>query len=98
MKVAKLTDVKNDLSRFVERVQQGESIRILVRGVPAADLVPIERAGSDEELSEAELRDLERRGIIQRGSGGWSRGLDRPGPRVKRKRAVEYLLQERRRR
>ena len=41
MKVANLADVKNDLSRFVAQVRRGGRVRILVRGVPAADLVPV---------------------------------------------------------
>ena len=41
MKQAKLSDVKDRLSRYVERARKGEPVRILVRGVPVADLVPI---------------------------------------------------------
>ena len=98
MKVANLTDAKNDLSRLVERARRGERIRILVRGVPAADLVPVEAgaAGGDDD-EEAELADLERRGVIRRGVGGMPASLARPGPRVKGGRAVAVLLDDRRR-
>ena len=96
MKTANLSDVKNDLSRFVEQVRRGGSVRILVHGVPAADLVPVslgQGAGDDE----VELMALERRGAIRRGKGGFPDELARPGPKVKGGRAVEALLDERRR-
>jgi prevent-host-death family protein len=97
MKMASLTDVKNDLSRYVEQVRRGGRVRILVRGVPVADLVP---AGSgaprDASQEDAELADLERRGIVRRGTGAFPRELDGPGPRVKGGDAVATLLDDRR--
>jgi prevent-host-death family protein len=96
MKVANLTDAKNDLSRLVERARRGERVRILVRGVPAADLVPVERDPADSGWEEAELAELERRGVIRRGPGGIPPALARPGPRVKGGGAVAVLLEERR--
>lgn len=77
MSVANLSDVKNDLSRYVQRVRRGERVRILVHGVAVADLVPVQ-AGDDDELSE-----LERQGVIRRGAGQPDASLWRePGPRV----------------
>ena len=99
MRVANLTDAKNDLSRLVERVRRGERVRILVRGVPAADLVPVGSgaAPADQGGEEAELAELERRGVIRRGSGRVPASLAGPGPRVKGGSAVAALLDERRR-
>jgi prevent-host-death family protein len=96
MKVAKLSDVKNELSHYVELVRRGEHVRILVRGVPVADLVPIAEAGPDMGFSEDETARLEREGIIRRGMAGWPRDLDAPGPRVRGKAAVDAVLRERR--
>ncbi|MBI2892789.1 MAG: type II toxin-antitoxin system prevent-host-death family antitoxin [Deltaproteobacteria bacterium] len=99
MKVANLTDVKNDLSRYVDQVRRGERVRILVRGLPVADIVPA-GTGSEElegDLEEAELTELERRGVLHRGPGGVPAELRRPGPRVKGGDAVRVLLDERRR-
>jgi prevent-host-death family protein len=87
MKTANLSDVKNDLSRFVDLVRRGERVRILVHGVPAADLVPVEAGG--------ELGELERQGIVRRGTGGWAKELDEPGPRVPGDSAVAALLKDR---
>ena len=42
MEQAKLSDVKDGLSRYVEKVRKGARVRILVRGVAVADLVPID--------------------------------------------------------
>ena len=87
MKSANLSDVKNDLSRFVDLVRRGERVRILVHGVPAADLVPVETGG--------ELSELERQGIVRRGIGGWPKELDLPGPRVPGDSGVAALLRDR---
>lgn len=94
MKTASLSKVKNELSKYVEQARRGEPVRILLRGVPVADLVPV--AVGDESADEARLHDLERRGVIRRGSGRWPRELDVPGPRVRGGSAVDALLAERR--
>ncbi len=38
MKVVNLSEAKNNLSRYVEQARRGERVRILVRGVPVAQL------------------------------------------------------------
>ena len=96
MKTASLTRVKNDLSRLVEQVRQGERVRILVRGVPAADLVPAGTGEASNGWMDGELEQLEREGIIVRAEGGFPSELGRPGPRVRRGSAVQVLLDERR--
>jgi len=104
MRIANLSDVKNDLSRYVAQVRRGGSVRILLRGVPVADLVPVERGG-EEGADDAELAELEKLGLARRGStldARAERDLDRPGPRVSPGRgtgsadAVKVLLAERR--
>jgi prevent-host-death family protein len=98
MKIANLAEVKNDLSRFVAEVRRGGRVRILVRGVPAADLVPVEMSTANE-LDGAELSELETLGLVRRGAGHEAeadmRELERPGPRVRGGRAVDALLAER---
>jgi prevent-host-death family protein len=96
MAAAKLSDVKNDLSRYVARVRRGERIRILVRGVPVAEIVPIDGLSeSNDDDDEARLRDLERRGIIRRGKGGLEAGIMKPGPRPRGRPTSEMVIQER---
>ncbi len=54
MEKANLSDVKDGLSAYVERVRKGHRVRILVRGVPVADLVPIDTS-VDDAVPEPEL-------------------------------------------
>jgi len=96
MRSAKLTDVKNHLSRYVERVRRGETVRILVRGVPAADLVPIVGAPGGETADSERLAALERRGWIRRGRGRVREALLEPGPAVEGAPLSALILDERR--
>ena len=96
MKVANLSDVKNELSRYVDLVRRGGQVRILVHGVPAADLVPVVEQAGDKGFSEHETAELERQGIVRRGEAGWPRLLDKPGPRVRGTAAIDAVLRERR--
>lgn len=99
MRTAKLSEVKDRLSHFVEQVGRGSRVRILVRGVPVADLVPIERGATEHEgWSRDELDELERAGLISRRVAADRKddaSLDRPGPKIRGGRAVATLLAER---
>jgi antitoxin (DNA-binding transcriptional repressor) of toxin-antitoxin stability system len=100
VKVANLAEVKNDLSRFVALVRRGGRVRILVRGVPAADLVPVQAAADSDAGDALELAELETMGLVRRAAASLTaadnRELDRPGPRVKGAGAAEALIAERR--
>lgn len=85
MKIANLARAKDDLSSFVAYVRRGGRVRILVSGIPAADLVPIAPATATEAGVEEELAALEREGILRRGTGGVPRELLRPGPKLRGK-------------
>ena len=90
MKEAKISEVKNQLSRYLALVKKGEVVRILDRDVPIAQLVPIAAAavGGDALLA------LERKGLIRRGSGKIPRELlsqDPPGEPVGSGGIVEEL-------
>lgn len=95
MNTAKLSDVKNDLSRYVARVRQGARVRITVRGVAVADLVPV---GADPLGAEdwPEMDELENGGMVTRGRRTGSDAiLDRAGPRVRGGDAVSAVLKDR---
>lgn len=99
MQIANLASVKNDLSRYVALVRRGGRVRILIRGVPVADLVPIEDAVGSGDADDAELAELARLGIVRPGvlpSAREQREIDKPGPRVRGGKAVETLIAERR--
>jgi prevent-host-death family protein len=98
MKVAKLSEVKNQLSKYVEAVRRGERVRIVVRGVPAADLVPVTEASAGPAAEESSLRELERRGWIRRGKGGLDPEILAGGPRTRGKPLSAIVIEERRRR
>ena len=67
MKTATISYTKNHLSAILEQVKRGETVTILDRTKPVARMVPIESSGDEDR--DRKLDDLERRGIIRRGSG-----------------------------
>lgn len=95
MKTASLSEVKNRLSTYVDQVRAGGRVRILVRGVPAADLVPVERQAT-KDGDEWALAELERRGVVRRGAGGLDAELLKAGPRLAGRPLSEDLVEERR--
>ena|SRR5450432_74388 len=94
MRIVKIADAKNNLSRHLRDVRRRGRVRILDRDTPVADLVPVEPLGAgDDALS---LADLERRGLIRRGVGGpLPRWVLQPGPADPKGRALAALLEER---
>ncbi|MBA2586789.1 MAG: type II toxin-antitoxin system prevent-host-death family antitoxin [Chthoniobacterales bacterium] len=93
MTTASITQAKNNLSKLIKRVRHGESILILDRNVPVARLEPLPPGGRDAD--EARLLDLERRGLLKRGTGKLPKDFwTRPLPKFK-KSVVQALLDER---
>jgi len=67
MKQAKISDLKNNLSRYLDLVRNGEVIQVLNRNTPVATIMgsPPGRSGEkDEEL----LARMERKGLVRRGN------------------------------
>jgi len=62
VKIVKISDAKNNLSRHLEYVKRGGRIRIVDRSVPVAELVPIgpEMRDDDEALADALRRGVAR--------------------------------------
>ena len=97
MKVAKLSQVKDELSRYVDYVRRGGRVRVLVRGLPAADLVPVSAASpGGSESWDAELAELERQGIVRRGSGPVPREIFKRGPRLRGASLSQTIAEDRR--
>ncbi len=88
-----LSEAKANLSRYVDRVRHGESVRIQVRGVPVAELVPVDDSARGDA---GELQELERAGLVRRGRGAFPDAILKPGPAVRGKGAMAALLDERR--
>jgi prevent-host-death family protein len=93
MKTATITEVKNGLSAFIDRVRQGETIVILDRGTPVARLEPVKSLSDPS----GRLRRLERAGVVEVASGAPPlKMLRTPGPKLAgRASAVRALLEER---
>lgn len=83
-------ELKNSLSRYLRRVQQGESVLVTSRGKPVAHLVPLTSV-----VPEAER--LEALPGVDAGSGGKPQGAHQPA-RVEpgQKSVSEIVLEERR--
>jgi antitoxin (DNA-binding transcriptional repressor) of toxin-antitoxin stability system len=97
MKVARLSKVKDELSRYVDYVRHGGRVRVLVRGVPAADLVPVFTRPADQRGSpDAALAELERQGVVRRGTGEVPSEILKPGPRLRGLPMAATVAEERR--
>lgn len=94
MKTATITEVKNGLSAYLDRVRQGESVVILDRGIPVARLEPVR---STEDAT-GRVQRLQRAGVVEAARSDTPlKRLRVPGPTPERNAsAVRALLEERR--
>ena len=93
MKVAKVSELKASLSKYLARVKAGEEVVVTERGTPVAKLVPIPPAEGDEEQR---LERLEREGVLKRGTGKLPKDFwDRPRAKDPEGRALKALLEDR---
>jgi prevent-host-death family protein len=95
MRSASISEVKNRLSAYLDRVRAGETILILDRGIPVAQL-----SRADELSGDARLARLERAGVIRPPRRHPTEGPSRlsetpPGP-ASGAGALDALLEERR--
>lgn len=90
MKKASVSDLKNQISRYLDYVKHGETVLVLDRSVPVAELKPVTGKSSS-----GKLLALERKGIIRLGSGEISEKLFKEKLGGKRARILDALLEER---
>jgi prevent-host-death family protein len=106
MKNVRIADLKNNLSRHLERVRRGGQITVLDRDTPIARILPFVRGQGEvtgteraESASQA-LEDLVRRGVVSAGSPrAWADWADAHAPRTRPKgspSAVGLLIRTRR--
>jgi antitoxin (DNA-binding transcriptional repressor) of toxin-antitoxin stability system len=71
MKKAKIAELRNGLSRYLDHVRAGGSVVVYDRDTPIAEIVPITKgkAVSKQDRDEERLARLERKGAIRRGTG-----------------------------
>ena len=90
MKKASVSDLKNQISRYLDYVKHGETVLVLDRNVPVAELKPITRTSSSGKLIA-----LERKGVVRLGSGEIPEKFFKEKLSGKRARILDALLQER---
>jgi len=80
MKYARIGQLRDGLSRYLDVVREGGEVLVLDRDRPVDRIVPAgashPAAGGDSER----LLDLERRGVLLRGKGRYPAGLKRGRP------------------
>jgi antitoxin (DNA-binding transcriptional repressor) of toxin-antitoxin stability system len=97
MKRAKIGDLKNNLSRYLDYVRSGGSVLVLDRDRPIAQIVPLHATGTaDAQRDDEHLRRLERLGLIRRGKGGLPAWFGKRGPYRVHGSVLKDLLDERR--
>jgi len=69
MKKAGITELKKNLSRYLERVKRGEAILVFNRNQPVAQITPLQKASRGATSDAARLARLERKSLIRRGNG-----------------------------
>ena len=82
MKTVTISEAKDRLSEYLQMVERGETVLILRRDKPVAQLVPVSGAHS----TERRLAELERLGILRRARRKRTRGwYDRlpPAPKLR---------------
>ena len=95
MKRAKIAELKNHLSRYLDHVRSGESVLVLDRDQPIAQIVPLDKPTRGARGHDDQLVRLQRRGLIRRGSGGLPEWLGKRKPPRLRGSVLEDLLAER---
>lgn len=96
MNQAKIYDLKNRLSYYLNKVRRGQAVRIYDRNCPIADIVPL-KSGEGVGADEAYLLNLESAGIIKTSRKKTNRNLFSmpPGDAKAGDRALQDLLEER---
>jgi antitoxin (DNA-binding transcriptional repressor) of toxin-antitoxin stability system len=93
MKKAKIGELRNNLSRYLEHVRGGGEVLVLDRDRPVARIVAIAAGRSADD---GRLARLERRGLVRAGAGGLPTWFGRrKAPKVKGS-VLHDLLAERR--
>ncbi len=94
MKKAKIAELKNNLSRYIDHVREGGSVLVFDRDHPVAQIVPLQDGERASRGRDGRLLRLERRGLIRRGKGGLPSWLGRRAVKV-RGSVLKDLMEER---
>jgi antitoxin (DNA-binding transcriptional repressor) of toxin-antitoxin stability system len=75
MKYAKIGELRDGLSRYIDEVREGTEVLVLDRDRPVARIVPAGGPSPVPGGDEERLLDLERRGLLRRGKGRYPQVL-----------------------
>jgi antitoxin (DNA-binding transcriptional repressor) of toxin-antitoxin stability system len=89
-----ISDLKNRLSHYLDRVRRGESVLVRDRDRVIARIDPAGRTEGAARTDDARLDELEQRGTIRRGAGALGASWLKRRPKV-RADVVAALLDER---
>ena len=95
MKKVGITELRSNLSRYLDQVKKGNPIFVLRRNQPVAQIVPLQKAARSSASDEARIARLERKGLIRRGSGGSGQWLVKRRPVKVSGSVLQDLLDER---
>ena len=95
MKSARIAELKNGLSRYLDHVRHGGTVLVLDRDRPVARIVPLETGGRKAGRRDERLARLERSGLLRRGSGELPAWLGRRKPPKLRGSVLKDLLRQR---
>ena len=92
MKTASVSKLKASLSEYLKRVKAGEEVLVTERGRPIAKLCPT----SSSDVLPEHLMDMERQGLLKRGSGKLPKNFwDLPRPKDPKALVRKAVSQER---
>jgi prevent-host-death family protein len=91
MVTASISELKNRLSAYLDKVRAGETVLVLDRGVPVAELAPAKDLADDDRLAS-----LIRKGIVRGPKGPPPLHLLDEAPPKAGASVLEALLEERR--
>ena len=97
MKIASISQTKNQLSAILDRVRHGETVLIVDRDQPVARLEPVTGAADGDQ--EGRLARLERAGQVRRGRGTLPAAVLKEAPPAPEAAAIDIvaaLIDERR--
>src|SRR2546428_13654164 len=95
MKKARIAELKDHLSRYLDHVRGGGSVLVFDRDQPVAQIVPIQGGRHKTGERGERLGRLERRGIVRRGAGGLPDWLGRREPPELRGSGLQDLFKKR---
>ena len=95
MTQAMVLEVKHNLDSYLTMVRKGAVVRILDGNVPVAEIVPLARPARDRRGDLKRLEEMERAGLIRRGTSRMDRELLDADPPGQPSGVLATLLEER---